>query len=127
MYRKILNIIFALTHDKRELAVRYLEILESDMRKSAELSEAKEEIEWLRLAIKTHRDQFCQNKCWANDFRLHCKLGEGKPIWPDPENITPAEYIWCCLKYIPSIKESLSESEKKMFSEMEEVAKKFLF
>ena len=104
------------------------ELIADLMHKSAELSEAGEEIERLRLAIKTHRDQKDHNKCWMNDFRLHQQLQDGKnsPL-PNPQKVTLAEMLWGCLIYCPEQYQTLSEEERRMTGEIKEVAKKYLY
>lgn len=106
---------------------RNYRLIEDLMRTSADLSEAREEAKRLRLEIEVHRDQTGHNKCWMNDWRLHQSLKDGKlSALPDPSKIPLAEMLLGCSTYCPSLEKKVSEQDKMMIHEIEEVIKKYM-
>ena len=108
------------------LAKRNEELIEALMRKSAELSEAREELKELKNIIDIYLDQEGHNKCWVREvwLRQRVKKPDGSP-YPEPEKVVLAEFLMGCLHYAPSQFQELSENEQKMIQELLEVVRKY--
>ena len=83
----------------KELEASSNELNISLMRKSAEASEAKEELKRLKLEWEIVADQKGHNLCWASIARaLKATIGHtGK--YPDPENCSPEQFAQGCVAY----------------------------
>ena len=73
------------------------------MERSAEASEAREEVRRLREAIVTHRDQTGHNMCWLNDHKLWAVLGDDKsPTLAEMRMPPEGEFLTGCRAYYAS-------------------------
>jgi len=65
--------------------------------RNIEISELKEEIETLRNAIRLHRDERGNDRCWLDDERLYSVLPEGKKA----DMVLPCrqEFLKNCARY----------------------------
>lgn len=61
----------------------------------------KEKYDVLLAAIRKHRDQRGDDRCWMDDYELYRALPEGINE-ADLRLCTPDEMIECCKKYIAS-------------------------
>lgn len=46
-----------------------------------ETEQLRAEVERLRAAIRKHRDEKGDNRCWLDDYELYAALGEPIPDW----------------------------------------------
>lgn len=88
-----------LTFKAFELATKNKELNVELMRKSAEASEAREELKRCRLEWEIVADQKGHNLCWAAVARaLKATIGHtGR--YPDPENVSGEEFAHGCVHY----------------------------
>lgn len=106
---------------------RYRELIAASMRQASRLSEAEERIRLLTSEVETFLNQTGHNKCWTNEFRLRQVFKISKSRWPDPQKVTLPEMFWGCKVYCPEHCEPLSEKDKQMIKEIEEVIKKYMY
>lgn len=104
MTRLIWWLIYRLTPDRElgefaALRLRYEQLNIKLMRKSAEASEAAEQIKRWRTEVEVLRDQRGHNLCHIGVPRLlKAVLGSSDP-YPDPDTISPEEFAAGCVDY----------------------------
>lgn len=69
----------------------------SDQRWADLVGKRDREIERLKAAIREHRDQHGDDRCWEDDAKLYVVLGEPVPERPLPP---PEEMLGNCRRYI---------------------------
>lgn len=97
------------------------------MHKSAELSEAREELKELKNTVDIYLDQEGHNKCWVREvwLRKRVKKPDGS-TYPNQEKVSLVEFLWGCIVYAPEQHPALTTEEKHMMKEIETVLKKYL-
>ena len=99
-----------------------LYLLEENERLSKEAVALYEEVEKLRGAIRTHRDQRGDNRCWLDDETLYSSLPEG---YIPPERDTTVE-LFNCMLYVACRHNPKTEyvSPQRRIEELEATVKK---
>ncbi len=67
----------------------------------ADIVRVEDELDRLRTAIREHRDQRGDDRCWLDDQRLYHALGEGDPDPFDPVSALPpkADFLASCERF----------------------------